>query len=146
MLIFTEKKVLSSHLLPLITTNKAIGFVPTMGALHIGHLSLIEQSLKDNDITVVSIFVNPTQFNNKEDLDKYPRTLDLDVKQIESLNENVIVYAPSVGDIYDNSLASQNYNYDGLELQMEGKHRPGHFDGVGTIVKKLLEIVQPKRA
>ena len=146
MLIFTEKKILSSHLLPLIATNKAIGFVPTMGALHIGHLSLIEQSLKDNDITVVSIFVNPTQFNNKEDLDKYPRTLDLDVKQIESLNENVIVYAPSVGDIYDNSLASQNYNYDGLELQMEGKHRPGHFDGVGTIVKKLLEIVKPERA
>ena len=146
MLIFTEKKILSSHLLPLITTNKAIGFVPTMGALHIGHLSLIEQSLKDSDITVVSIFVNPTQFNNKEDLDKYPRTLDLDVKQIESLNENVIVYAPSVGDIYDNSLASQNYNYDGLELQMEGKHRPGHFDGVGTIVKKLLEIVTPESA
>ena len=146
MLIFTEKKVLSSHLLPLIATNKVIGFVPTMGALHVGHLSLIEQSLKDNDITVVSIFVNPTQFNNREDLDKYPRTLDLDVKQIESLNKNVVVYAPSVDDIYDNSVASQNYNYDGLELQMEGKHRVGHFDGVGTIVKKLLEIVQPKRA
>ena len=146
MLIFTEKKVLSSHLLPLITTNKAIGFVPTMGALHVGHLSLIEQSLKVNDLTVVSIFVNPTQFNNKEDLDKYPRTLELDVKQIESLNEKVVVYAPSVDDIYDNSVASQNYNYDGLELQMEGKHRAGHFDGVGTIVKKLLEIVQPKRA
>lgn len=146
MLIFTEKKVLSAHLLPLIERKEAIGFVPTMGALHTGHLSLIEKSLNDNEVTVVSIFVNPTQFNNKEDLDKYPRTLEKDVEKIALLSNKVIVYAPAVGDIYVNSISSQNFNYDGLELQMEGKHRTGHFDGVGTIVKKLLEIIQPKRA
>ncbi|NJM78433.1 MAG: pantoate--beta-alanine ligase [Flavobacterium sp.] len=146
MLIFTEKKLLSSHLLSLQQGNKAIGFVPTMGALHKGHLSLIAKSLHENDTTVVSIFVNPTQFNNKEDLENYPRALDTDVKKIKSLSEEVIVYAPSNEDIYDAEIASQNFNYDGLEFQMEGKHRAGHFDGVGTIVKRLLEIIQPKNA
>lgn len=146
MLIFTEKKLLSSHLLSLQRENKAIGFVPTMGALHKGHLSLIAKSLHENDTTVVSIFVNPTQFNNKEDLENYPRTLDKDVDKIKSLSEEVIVYAPSNDDIYDAEITSQSFNYDGLESQMEGKHRAGHFDGVGTIVKRLLAIVQPTNA
>ncbi len=146
MLIFTEKKLLSSHLLSTQEGNKAIGFVPTMGALHKGHLSLIDKSLNQNDTTIVSIFVNPTQFNNKEDLDNYPRTLEADVKKIESLSDKVIVYAPSIEDIYVTSINSQSFDYDGLESQMEGKHRAGHFDGVGTIVKRLLEIIQPTNA
>ncbi|NHN27166.1 pantoate--beta-alanine ligase [Flavobacterium jejuense] len=146
MVVFTEKNVLSSHLSSLIKENKTIGFVPTMGALHQGHLSLIELSTKENDITVVSIFVNPTQFNNKEDLDKYPRTLDSDTQKIQTLNKPVIIYAPSVKDIYEENIASEKFNFNGLELKMEGKHRVGHFDGVGTIIKRLFEIVRPTKA
>jgi pantoate--beta-alanine ligase len=117
-----------------------------MGALHDGHLALMERSLRENEYTVVSIFVNPTQFNNPEDLAKYPRTLDEDVRKITALNPEVILYAPSVDDIYDGKPVSQSFDFDGLENQMEGKFRPGHFDGVGTIVKRLFEIVTPTHA
>ena len=146
MLIFNKKSDLSAFLSPLIIQNKSIGFVPTMGALHQGHLSLLEKSLSENDLTVMSIFVNPTQFNNAEDLDKYPRTLERDVQFMQDLSNNIIVYAPEVADIYEGNTISESFNYDGLENQMEGKHRPGHFDGVGTIVKRLFEIVQPNKA
>ena len=146
MLIFNKKSNLSAFLSPLIIQNKSIGFVPTMGALHQGHLSLLEKSLSENDLTVMSIFVNPTQFNNAEDLDKYPRTLERDVQIMQDLSNNIIVYAPEVADIYEGNTVSKSFNYDGLENQMEGKHRPGHFDGVGTIVKRLFEIVQPNKA
>ena len=146
MLIFNKKSDLSAFLSPLIHQNKSIGFVPTMGALHKGHLSLLEKSLSENDITVMSIFVNPTQFNNAEDLDKYPRTLERDVQIMQELSNNIIVYAPEVADIYEGNTVSESFDYDGLENQMEGKHRPGHFDGVGTIVKRLFEIVQPNKA
>ena len=145
MLIFNKKSDLSAFLSPLIHQNKSIGFVPTMGALHKGHLSLLEKSLSENDITVMSIFVNPTQFNNAEDLDKYPRTLERDVQIMQELSNNIIVYAPEVADIYEGNTVSESFDYDGLENQMEGKHRPGHFDGVGTIVKRLFEIVQPNK-
>lgn len=146
MLIFNKKSDLSAFLSPLIHQNKSIGFVPTMGALHKGHLSLLEKSLSENDITVISIFVNPTQFNNAEDLDKYPRTLERDVQIMQELSNNIIVYAPEVVDIYEGNTVSESFNYDGLENQMEGKHRLGHFDGVGTIVKRLFEIVQPNKS
>jgi pantoate--beta-alanine ligase len=146
MLIFNKKSDLSAFLSPLIKQNKSIGFVPTMGALHQGHLSLLKNSLSENDVTVMSIFVNPTQFNNAEDLDKYPRTLERDVQIMQDLSNKIIVYAPEVADIYEGNTVSENFDYDGLENQMEGKHRPGHFDGVGTIVKRLFEIVQPNKA
>ena len=146
MLIFNKKSDLSAFLSPLLKQNKPIGFVPTMGALHQGHLSLLKKSLSENDVTVMSIFVNPTQFNNAEDLDKYPRTLERDVQIMQDLSNNIIVYAPEVADIYEGNTVSESFNYDGLENQMEGKHRPGHFDGVGTIVKRLFEIVQPNKA
>jgi pantoate--beta-alanine ligase len=146
MLIFNKKSDLSAFLSPFINQNKSIGFVPTMGALHEGHLSLLKNSLSENDITVMSIFVNPTQFNNAEDLDKYPRTLERDVQIMLALSNSIIVYAPEVEDIYEGNTVSENFEYDGLENQMEGKHRPGHFDGVGTIVKRLFEIVQPNKA
>ncbi|KAF2518864.1 pantoate--beta-alanine ligase [Flavobacterium salilacus subsp. salilacus] len=146
MLIFNNKADLRSLLSRYISKGSSIGFVPTMGALHRGHLSLLEQSVKDNDITVISIFVNPTQFNNPEDLKKYPRTLEVDVAQIETVSRDIIVFAPSVDEMYDGNTQSVSFSFDGLENQMEGSHRPGHFDGVGTIVKKLFEYVQPTNA
>jgi len=144
--IFDKQSDLTAHLQRFLKENAKIGFVPTMGALHEGHLSLIRESLQHNDVTVVSIFVNPTQFNNPEDLAKYPRTLDADVAKIDSVSNKVIVYAPSVDDIYNGNTVSTSFDYDGLENQMEGRFRPGHFDGVGTIVKRLFEIVKPTNA
>lgn len=146
MLIFNNKADLGRHLSSLKNTETTIGFVPTMGALHKGHLSLLEQSLKNNTITVISIFVNPTQFNNAEDLEKYPRTLDADVEKIAAVSRDIIVFAPTVHNMYDGNTQSASFSFEGLEDQMEGAHRPGHFDGVGTIVKKLFEIVQPTNA
>jgi len=146
MLIFDNKESLTNFLRPLQSLNKTTGFVPTMGALHDGHLSLIKNSLDQNHITVVSIFVNPTQFNNVEDLEKYPRTLEADVQKIKLISTQVLVYAPTVSDIYPEKASSTNFSFDGLENQMEGNHRPGHFDGVGTIVKKLFEIINPTNA
>lgn len=144
--IFYGKAPLIAHLNSSQFIDSTIGFVPTMGALHDGHLALMERSIRENEHTVVSIFVNPTQFNNPDDLAKYPRTLEEDVRKITALNPEMIVYAPSVDDIYDGKPISQSFDFDGLENQMEGKFRPGHFDGVGTIVKRLFEIVTPTNA
>lgn len=144
--IFYTQKELRHYLKSTDNQQVNIGFVPTMGALHNGHLSLLKQSLQENKITILSIFVNPTQFNNQEDLKKYPRTLENDVALVEKLDKNIVIYAPSVDDIYEGITKSTSFNYDGLENQMEGKHRPGHFDGVGTIVKKLFEIIEPTNA
>jgi len=146
MLIFYRQIDLKDHLKSISAPKISIGFVPTMGALHQGHLTLMQQSLKHNDFTVMSIFVNPTQFNNSEDLVKYPRTLDRDIEKIKSVSEQIIVYAPSVEDIYNGKTVSQSFDFQGLEHQMEGRHRPGHFDGVGTVVKRLFEIVNPTNA
>jgi pantoate--beta-alanine ligase len=146
MLVFNKKSDLKAFLEPFITKKTTIGFVPTMGALHDGHLSLISKSVLENTKTIVSIFVNPTQFNNLDDLKKYPRTLEKDIEKIATLNNEIIIYAPSVDDIYEGSTISKDFNFEGIEFQMEGKHRPGHFDGVGTIVKKLFEIITPTRA
>jgi pantoate--beta-alanine ligase len=144
--IFNGKKALIDYLKSIKTLHSTIGFVPTMGALHQGHLTLMQQSLAENDYTVVSIFVNPTQFNNLEDLSKYPRTLDADISKISHLNSEIILYAPAVDDVYEGEILSQEFDFDGLENQMEGKFRPGHFNGVGTIVKRLFEIVTPTNA
>jgi len=146
MQIFKEKALLTAYLKTIWDKNCAIGFIPTMGALHQGHLSLIKKSSDENDYNVVSIFVNPTQFNNSQDLEKYPRTLELDIEKIKKVCPDCIVFAPSVEDIYEGKTNSTPFNYDGIEHEMEGKHRPGHFDGVGTIVKILFEIVQPTNA
>jgi pantoate--beta-alanine ligase len=146
MLIFDKKVELIKHLQLHRGKNSTIGFVPTMGALHQGHLSLLQKSLANNKITVISIFVNPTQFNNPDDLLKYPRTLEKDIEKIKTVADSIVVYAPTVADIYEGKTQSQHYNFDGLENQMEGKFRPGHFDGVGTVVKRLFEIVQPDNA
>ena len=146
MLIFDRQVALREHLESISDSKTTIGFVPTMGALHQGHLSLLAESLKNNTFSVVSIFVNPTQFNNPDDLAKYPRTLAIDVEKIKSLSDKIIVFAPQVTDLYKNGTISQHFDFDGLEHQMEGKFRAGHFDGVGTIVKRLFEIVKPSKA
>ena len=126
--------------------NNSIGFVPTMGALHNGHLTLMEEALRNNDYVVVSVFVNPTQFNNTEDLEKYPRTLEHDIALLESISKDVLVFAPSVEVMYEGNTTSQHFDFDGLEYEMEGKFRQGHFNGVGTVVKRLFEIVKPDNA
>lgn len=145
MKIFTRKSELKEFLSTQKKDEKSIGFVPTMGALHQGHLSLIKRAKKKHDLAVVSVFVNPTQFDNKEDLAKYPKTYDNDIALLESVNCDVLFF-PSVEEIYAENVVSEKFDFDGLEHQMEGKFRDGHFDGVGTIVKTLFEIVEPNTA
>ncbi|WP_111682402.1 pantoate--beta-alanine ligase [Winogradskyella tangerina] len=147
MKIFHNKSEVSDYVQHLKANDDTVGFVPTMGALHQGHLALVKKGLKDNNFVVVSIFVNPTQFDNSEDLIKYPRTLDADVALLKTVSETQIaVYAPTVEDIYGDNVQSESFKFDGLEKEMEGAFRAGHFDGVGTIVKRLFEIVTPNRA
>ena len=146
MKVYKLQDQLNTHINALKSNNKTIGFVPTMGALHKGHLSLVKKALDNNDVVVVSIFVNPTQFDNQNDLVKYPRTLDRDVDLLKTVSNNILVYAPNVEDIYQKNVKSIKFDFDGLEHEMEGQFRDGHFDGVGTIVKRLLEIVKPDNA
>lgn len=124
--------------------GKTIGLVPTMGALHAGHASLVKRAVAENDVVVVSDFVNPTQFNDKNDLLKYPRTLDADCKLLEECGAT-FVFAPSVEEIYPEPDTRQ-FSYAPLDTVMEGKYRPGHFNGVCQIVSKLFLIVEPTRA
>lgn len=144
MQVYHKNKSLQNNLAKL-KTGASLGFIPTMGALHKGHLSLINRAKLENDFIVVSIFVNPTQFDNKQDLLKYPRTLKKDLALLESVDCD-FVFAPSVQEIYNDNIGVSQFDFDGLEFEMEGKHRSGHFNGVGTIVKKLFEIVKPTRA
>src|SRR5690606_25883950 len=132
-------------ILDLKNSKKTIGFVPTMGALHEGHLSLVNQSKSENDFTLVSIFVNPTQFNNTDDLKKYPRTEQADTSLLESAGADA-VFLPEIEVIYPHGQTSEHFEFSGIENQMEGKFRPGHFDGVATVIKKFFEIIQPDRA
>ncbi|MBP6872735.1 MAG: pantoate--beta-alanine ligase [Bacteroidales bacterium] len=124
--------------------GKSSGFVPTMGALHRGHTELIRRSVSENDITGCSIFVNPIQFNNPEDLEKYPRTLETDVAMLEEAGCD-LVFVPSVKEMYPEPV-TEKYHFGPLEQVMEGAHRPGHFNGVAVVVKKLFDIFQPDRA
>jgi pantoate--beta-alanine ligase len=145
MKIFNTKQELKSYLSAQKERTKTIGLIPTMGALHQGHLSLIKKAKRKNDVVVVSIFVNPTQFDKKEDLTNYPKTIENDTKLLESVSCDVLFF-PSVEEIYEDHVSSEKFDFDGLEHLMEGKFREGHFDGVGTIVKKLFEIVTPHQA
>ena len=129
-----------------IDDSSDVGLVPTMGALHQGHMSLLEKALSENKKVVVSIFVNPTQFNNTEDLEKYPKTLDNDVDLISSISKNIIVFAPAVAEIYHDKVKTKIYDFAGLDKVMEGEFRDNHFNGVGTIVETLFSLVKPKRA
>lgn len=144
---YSEKQQITATIDALKAKQLTLGLVPTMGALHEGHLQLVKKALDNNDKVVVSIFVNPTQFDNKEDLEKYPRTLKSDMDLLKTVSkDNIIVYAPTVDDIYEGKTVSQSFDFDGLEFEMEGKFRYGHFDGVGTIVKRFFDIVKPHNA
>lgn len=130
-----------------------IGLVPTMGALHEGHLSLIERALKENDLVVVSLFVNPIQFNNKEDLEKYPRTIEADLKLITDLESRtekkasaLLAFTPTVDEMYPQGEPKEVYHFGPVEEVMEGPRRPGHFSGVAVVVRRLFDLAQPKRA
>lgn len=125
--------------------KQTIGFVPTMGALHLAHISLVNQSKKENDFTFVTVFVNPTQFNNADDLVKYPRTEKQDLALLEQAGVDAVFF-PTVEDIYPNGELTEHFDFGGLENKMEGEFRPGHFEGVGTVVKRFFEIVQPDNA
>ena len=145
--VYSEKQQIIKAIALLKTKKQFIGLVPTMGALHNGHLALVEQALHHNDYVVVSIFVNPTQFDNSSDLKKYPRTLEKDVDLLSTLSKkHILVYAPTVDDVYEGNTISESFDFDGLEFEMEGRFRQGHFDGVGTIVKRLFEIIKPHNA
>ena len=123
-----------------------VGFVPTMGALHRGHASLFDFAQKNCDLVVVSIFVNPTQFNNPKDLETYPRDLQADLAFLEGINPNILVFAPSTTTIYGENVSALDFDFDGLDAVMEGAFRPGHFEGVATVLKYLFEIVNPDMA
>ncbi len=145
--------------MPLIETKKALrsalsnrapgsllGLVPTMGALHDGHLALVRKAVSENDVVVVSIFVNPTQFNNAGDLESYPRDHETDLALLNSVSEQLLVFVPPVAEMYQEGLHAKTYDFGGLEKVMEGAFRPGHFNGVGTVVEMLLRAVAPQRA
>ncbi len=146
MQVYKKRLDIRAHVADLYKQNKTIGFVPTMGALHEGHLALIKKAMDENQVVITSIFVNPTQFNNPEDLLNYPRTLATDIALLSSLSPEIIVFAPSAQEVYGEQVKSTNYDFGGLEDEMEGRHRPGHFDGVGTVLTSLFTIVKPTRA
>ncbi len=127
------------------TNGLKIGFVPTMGALHEGHLELMRRAKQENDILVVSIFVNPIQFNNKEDLKKYPRNLNRDAELLKSVGCDVL-FAPDTKEMYPEGQISKSYDFGDIEHVMEGSSRPGHFNGVGVVVSRLFEICIPHNA
>lgn len=145
MKVLKSKKTLIDYVERQREMGKKIGFAPTMGALHEGHLSLYKAAKKENDEVISSIFVNPTQFNNPDDFQKYPKTLEKDLELLEKADVDA-VYVPNVEEMYPDGLNSKKYDFDGLENEMEGKYRPGHFDGVGTIVEELFRQAQPHNA
>ena len=126
--------------------NRSWGLVPTMGSLHQGHLKLIQKAHAENTVTFVSIFVNPTQFDSKNDLENYPSTIDADVEKIHAIDPNICVFIPCVKTIYPDGAKAKKYALQGLDEPMEGMYRPGHFDGVATVVERLFTLVQPDAA
>lgn len=143
MIIIRSKKTLQKYTNKYKKQSLSVGFVPTMGALHNGHLSLISTSQQQNNITVCSIFVNPTQFNNKKDFEKYPTTIDTDIEKLEKTGTDIL-FLPSVVELYPNGVTNLEYYELGyLETILEGKYRPGHFQGVCQVMYRLLNMVQP---
>jgi len=137
---FSHKELIKS-----IKNKQSVGLVPTMGSLHEGHLSLVKRADSENKEVIVSIYVNPTQFNDKEDLKKYPRNIEQDLEKLQGF-DNVIVYTPNDTDLYKENEKSKQYDFGNFINLMEGKYRPGHFDGVATIVEKLFKIFTPSNA
>ena len=144
MKVFTTIRTIQKELATL-NNKMQLGLVPTMGALHAGHLSIIEKALEENDLIVVTIFVNPTQFDKEEDLLNYPNRTKSDLTMLEEANCDY-VFMPSIDEMYSRKVKADTFDFDGLDKVMEGAYREGHFNGVGTIVKKLFEIISPDRA
>lgn len=143
MRLYHTKKALSEYL----DKKKAtLGFVPTMGALHTGHLSLVERAVAENPLTVVSIFVNPTQFNKTADLHNYPRTLEEDLKRLSNHADSIVVFAPPLEELYGSTMQTHSYDFGTLGQFMEGASRGNHFQGVATVVEKLFSLVAPQKA
>ena len=142
MLIFRDISTVQNHLNNLKINGKIIGFVPTMGALHDGHLSLIKQSLQKTDFTVVSIFVNPTQFDSHEDFNTYPSDTEKDIDLLKSISDEIILFNPASAELYSNDLKLDTFDFNGLDKFMEGEYRGYHFHGVATIVNKLFSIIK----
>jgi pantoate--beta-alanine ligase len=144
MVIFKISATISAFLKNARQDGRSIGFVPTMGALHEGHISLIERSKKENNLTVCSIFINPTQFNNPDDFKKYPVTIEKDIDMLENCGCDIL-FLPEVSEIYPPGATAEHYQLGYLETILEGKYRPGHFQGVCQVVDRLLQIVMPDR-
>jgi len=142
MLVFRDISTLQNHLNNLKSKEKIIGFIPTMGALHNGHLSLVNKSVYQNDFTVVSIFINPTQFNNADDLKTYPSDIDKDLELLRSISDKIIVFNPEPNELYSGDIRLDNFNFNGLDKYMEGKFRGDHFVGVATVVSKLFSLIK----
>jgi pantoate--beta-alanine ligase len=144
MILYKQAKPLTNYLTEQKETGTAIGFVPTMGALHQGHLSLLAQAKKEGDLVVCSIFVNPTQFNNPDDFNKYPITIEKDIELLIA-NGCDVLFLPPVEEIYPAGYKAKHYDLGDLETVLEGHYRPGHFQGVCQVIDRLLEIVNPSR-
>lgn len=143
--IYNQSAEVTSYLKQLRAEGRQYGFVPTMGALHRGHLSLIDRAKKENDLVVCSIFVNPAQFNDPKDFDLYPKTIETDISQLENAGCEVLFY-PDTSQIYPAGSASgERYDIGRLEFILEGKYRPGHFQGVCKVMRRLMNIIQPDR-
>ena len=142
MLVFRDISTLQNHLNNLKSKEKIIGFIPTMGALHNGHLSLVNKSVSQNDFTVVSIFINPTQFNNVDDLKTYPSDIDKDLELLRSISDKIIVFNPEPNELYSGDIRLDNFNFNGLDKYMEGEFRGDHFMGVATVVSKLFSLIK----
>lgn len=144
--VFNSVKSLNERLSFSREQGNSLGLVPTMGALHNGHLSLVAKAVRENNTVVVSVFVNPTQFNNAQDLAQYPQQLTADIALLKTISEDLLVFTPSVKEMYPEGLGAKPYSFNGLDRRWEGEDRPGHFQGVGTVVEKLFEMVRPNQA
>ena len=143
--IYLKKEEVESTVHKAILSKRSMGLVPTMGSLHHGHLSLIEKANKENDIVWVSIFINPTQFNDPNDLSRYPKNLEKDYGLIKNICEKIKIFSPNQKEIYGKTPTLQKYDFKKIDVELEGKHRKNHFNGVATIVSKLLTLIKPNK-
>ena len=146
MQLYTLKSQVEKSINKTISLKKTIGLVPTMGSLHNGHLSLLKKAIQSCDIVWVTIFINPTQFDNKKDLNNYPKNIKKDIEMINEISENINVFIPETSEMYENKLKIENFNFQNLDKELEGKYRNNHFNGVGTIVSKLFNLFKPAKA
>ena len=146
MQLYTLKSQVEISIDKAISLKKTIGLVPTMGSLHLGHLSLLKKAVQSCEVVWVTIFVNPTQFNSKQDLNNYPKNITKDLEMIYEVSKNINVFNPEISEMYENKLKIENFDFQNLDKELEGKYRNNHFSGVGTIVSKLFNIFKPTKA